>query len=166
MTKVILRRAEYDYDTLKPLVFEFFDDLAGDRVGHASRVLIKPNLLAPAPPEKAMLTHPLIVRAAAEYVLQKGGTPLIADSPALGTFGRVMKESGIRAALKGLDVECREFKKSVAVDVGPPFNRIEIRGCHERRCCVEPAEAEDPYPDAPYPWRQEPLRMYRRAEET
>ena len=73
-----------------------------------------------------MLTHPLIVRAAAEYVLQKGGLPLISDSPAMGTFERVLKESGIREALKGLDVECREFKRSVVVDVGPPFNKIEI----------------------------------------
>jgi uncharacterized protein (DUF362 family)/Pyruvate/2-oxoacid:ferredoxin oxidoreductase delta subunit len=126
VVKVILRRAEYDYGTLKPLIFELLDDLAGDRIGNASRVLIKPNLLAPAPPDKAMLTHPLVVRAAAEYVLQKGGTPLIADSPAMGTFERVMKESGIRDALRGLDVECREFKRSVAVDVGPPFNRIEL----------------------------------------
>jgi len=126
MSKVILKRAEYDYDTLKPLVFELFDDLAGDRIGHASHVLIKPNLLAPAPPDEAMLTHPLIVRASVEYVLQKGGIPLIADSPAMGTFDRVLKESGIRDALTGLEVECREFKRSVAVDVGSPFNRIEI----------------------------------------
>ena len=124
--KVILRRAEYDYDTLKPLIFELLDGLAGDKIGHKSRVLIKPNLLAPAQPGKAVLTHPLIVRAAAEYVLQKGGAPLIADSPAMGTFERVLKVSGIREALKGLDVECREFKSSVSVDVGPPFNKIEI----------------------------------------
>jgi len=44
----------------------------------------------------------------------------------MGTFERVLKESGIREALKGLQVECREFKRSVAVDVGPPFHRIEI----------------------------------------
>ena len=126
MGKVILRRAEYDYGNLRPLIFELLDGLAGDKIGDKSRVLIKPNLLAPAQPGKAVLTHPLIVRAAAEYVLQKGGLPLISDSPAMGTFERVLKESGIREALKGLDVECREFKRSVVVDVGPPFNKIEI----------------------------------------
>ncbi len=124
--KVILRRAEYDYDKLRPLIFELLEDLVGDKIGNKSRVLIKPNLLAPAQPEKAMLTHPMIVRAAVEYVLKKGGAPLISDSPAMGSFDRVLKESGIREALKGLDVECREFKRSVAVDVGPPFNKIEI----------------------------------------
>lgn len=126
MEKVILRRAEYDYDKLRPLIFELLDDLVGDKIGNKSRVLIKPNLLAPAPPEKAMLTHPMIVRASVEYVLKKGGAPLISDSPAMGSFDRVLKESGIREALKGLDVECREFKRSVSVDVGSPFNKIEI----------------------------------------
>ena len=124
--KVILRRAEYDYDKLRLLIFELLDDLVGDKIGNKSRVLIKPNLLAPAQPEKAMLTHPMIVRASVEYVLMKGGAPLISDSPAMGSFDRVLKESGIREALKGLDVECREFKRSVAIDVGPPFNKIEI----------------------------------------
>jgi uncharacterized protein (DUF362 family)/Pyruvate/2-oxoacid:ferredoxin oxidoreductase delta subunit len=124
--KVILRRAEYDYDKLRPLIFELLDDLVGDKIGNKSRVLIKPNLLAPAQPDKAMLTHPMIVRASVEYVLKKGGAPLISDSPAMGSFDRVLRESGIKEALKGLDVECREFKRSVAVDVGPPFNKIEV----------------------------------------
>ena len=126
MGKVILRGAEYDYATLRPLVFDLFDELIGDKIRNKSRVLIKPNMLAPARPEKAMLTHPMIVRVAAEYVLEKGGRPLIADSPAMGTFEKVLKESGLKEALKGLDVECREFKRSVAVDIGPPFNKIEI----------------------------------------
>lgn len=125
-TKVFLKKAEYDYGTLRPLIFELLDELAGDKIGNQSRVLIKPNLLAPARPDKAMLTHPMIVRASAEYVIEKGGVPLISDSPAMGTFDRVLKESGLREALKGLEVECREFKRSVAVDVGPPFHRIEI----------------------------------------
>jgi uncharacterized protein (DUF362 family)/Pyruvate/2-oxoacid:ferredoxin oxidoreductase delta subunit len=124
--KVILRRAEYDYVHLRPLIFELLEALAGDKIGYGSRVLIKPNLLAPAEPGKAVLTHPLLVRAAAEYVLQKGGVPLISDSPAMGTFEKVLKESGLRDALKGLAVECREFKRSVDVDVGPPFNKIQI----------------------------------------
>jgi uncharacterized protein (DUF362 family)/Pyruvate/2-oxoacid:ferredoxin oxidoreductase delta subunit len=126
MTRVILRKAEYEYDTLRPLIFEILDELIGEKFSVGARVLIKPNLLAPARPEKAMLTHPLIVRASVEYVLKKGGMPLVSDSPAMGSFGRVLEESGIREALKGLDVECREFRRSVNVDLGAPFNRIEI----------------------------------------
>jgi uncharacterized protein (DUF362 family)/Pyruvate/2-oxoacid:ferredoxin oxidoreductase delta subunit len=126
MVRVILRKAEYEYAALRPLIFEILDELIGKKFSVGARVLIKPNLLAPARPEKAMLTHPLVVRASVEYVLEKGGVPLVTDSPAMGSFGRVLEESGIREALKGLDVECREFRRSVDVDLGSPFNRIEI----------------------------------------
>lgn len=126
MSKVILKRATYDYAALKPLFFEIMDALGGDAIKSSSRVVIKPNLLAPATPEKAIVTHPLIVKAAVEYVLQKGARPQISDSPALGSFERVLKESGIKSALAGLDVEYKEFKRSVAVDIGEPFHKIMI----------------------------------------
>lgn len=44
----------------------------------------------------------------------------------MGTFDKVLNESGLREALKGFDVEFREFKTSVKIDVGEPFNKIEI----------------------------------------
>jgi len=95
-------------------------------VKKGSRVLIKPNLLAPAPPEKAIVTHPLIIRAAVEYVLQKGAHPVISDSPASGSFEKILRESGIKKALEGLKVEFKEFRKAVTVEVGKPFGKIEI----------------------------------------
>jgi uncharacterized protein (DUF362 family)/Pyruvate/2-oxoacid:ferredoxin oxidoreductase delta subunit len=125
-TIVFIRKAEYDYSTLKPLVFGIMNSSIGDKIHKSSRVVIKPNLLAPAPPEMAMTTHPLIIRAAAEYVLDRGAVPQISDSPAVGSFEKILKESGIRDALKGLNVKCREFKGSVLVDVGKPFEKIEV----------------------------------------
>ena len=38
----------------------------------------------------------------------------------------MLSESGIKDALKGLDVEYREFKTSLKIDVGEPFGKIEI----------------------------------------
>ena len=126
MSRVILRRAAYEYSDLKRLVYETLESLIPGRIGRGCRVVIKPNLLAPASPEKAILTHPLMVRAVAEYVLDKGARPQVSDSPAMGTFRKVMKESGIMGALEGLDVECREFLASASVDIGEPFGKIEI----------------------------------------
>jgi len=45
------------------------------------RVLLKPNLLAAAAMERAITTHPAVVRAVAELVQGAGGTVLIGDSP-------------------------------------------------------------------------------------
>ncbi len=126
MSTVYVRRAEYNYDTLRQIIFELIDATGGHLIHKDSRVVIKPNLLAPATPDKAMITHPLIIRAVAEYVLAKGARPKIADSPAVGSIEKTLKESGIHNALKGLNVECGEFKESVVVDVGEPFKKIEI----------------------------------------
>jgi len=126
MSRIIIKKSTYDYDILRPRVFEIMDALGGERIKKNSHVVIKPNLLAPAPPDKAIVTHPLVIRAAAEYVLKKGAKPQISDSSAMGSFQKVISESGIKDALKGLDVEYREFKTSLKIDVGEPFGKIEI----------------------------------------
>ena len=126
MAKVIFKNSSYEYKRVRAVLFEVLDSLAGGAVKIGSRVVIKPNLLAPAEPASAMLTHPAIVRAAAEYVIEKGAKPFISDSPAMGSFGKVLEASGIRDALRGLDVAFREFKDSRFVEVGEPFRRIEI----------------------------------------
>jgi len=126
MPRVISRKVEYDYESLKPKFFEIMDAIGGSLITANNRVLIKPNLLAPASPDKAVVTHPLVVKAAVEYVLAKGAKPLVADSPAMGSFERVLKESGLKSALEGLDVELKPFRDSMSVDVGEPFHHIEI----------------------------------------
>lgn len=126
MTKVILKKSAYDYKMLKRTFFDIMDAIGGDPIGRGDRVLIKPNLLSPAAPEQAVLTHPLIVKAAVEYVLEKGARPQVSDSPAMGSFEKVMKDSGIRNALSGLDVVCRAFDKSLKTDIGEPFNAIDM----------------------------------------
>ena len=86
MTEVYFQKATYDYPALKPIIFEMLETILDDRIHSKSRVLVKPNFLSPTKPDKAILTHPLVVRAAVEYVLEKGGRPLVADSPGMGSF--------------------------------------------------------------------------------
>ncbi|MFZ5626704.1 MAG: DUF362 domain-containing protein, partial [Bacillota bacterium] len=54
------------------------------------RVLIKPNMLEGLPPERAVTTHPEVVRAVIRQVKRAGGIPLVGDSPGIG--------SGMKAA--------------------------------------------------------------------
>lgn len=126
MSTVILRKATYNYDTLKPQIFEMLDFFCGSLIKKNSRVVIKPNLLTPASPDRAVLTHPLIVKASVEYVLQKGAHPQISDSPGTGSFDMILRESGIRDALTGLHVDPKEFETSLFIDIGDPFKHIEI----------------------------------------
>jgi uncharacterized protein (DUF362 family)/Pyruvate/2-oxoacid:ferredoxin oxidoreductase delta subunit len=126
MTLVIVRNATYESDALRPLIFGMMDAMGGREIGKEIRVLIKPNLLAPALPRQAILTHPSIIRAAVEYCNGQGCRPIVADSPAVGSFELLLRMSGIRDALRGLDCECRPFQTSVRVDIGEPFGAIEI----------------------------------------
>jgi uncharacterized protein (DUF362 family)/Pyruvate/2-oxoacid:ferredoxin oxidoreductase delta subunit len=126
MSTVNFQRAEYDYGALMPTVSRMLDRIDRLRIEPGMRVLIKPNFLTPARPEWALTTHPLVVRAAAEYVLHKGAVPLVADSPGLGSFERLLREGGYAQALNGLDVELRPFEETVQVDIGEPFGRIAI----------------------------------------
>jgi len=126
MSKVFIRRASYEYRVLKPIIFELLDKTAGKEIKAGWRVLLKPNLLAPARPEKAMLTHPMVVKAAAEYVIEKGARPQVSDSPAVGGFEKVIKEGGLKDALNGMEVELKEFTESVTVETGEPFKKLEI----------------------------------------
>ncbi len=126
MNRVLIKKADYEYDMLKPLVFEMMDALGGKQINKDSHVIIKPNLLAAAAPDKAVVTHPLLIRAVVEYVNARDVKPRVSDSPAIGSFKKILSESGIAEALSGLDADCREFQEAVEIDVGKPFNKIEI----------------------------------------
>lgn len=126
MSEVIVKTCTYEEKKLRPLLFEMLARLDGGRIQRGMRVLVKPNLLSPAAPDDAVLTHPLVVKAVCEYVLDKGAGVQLSDSPAIGSFEKILRVSGIRDAIKGLDVVCKPFESSIRVDIGKPFDRIEM----------------------------------------
>ncbi len=52
------------------------------------RVLVKPNLLQPSEPAKAITTHPTVVRAVVKLAQEAGGRVLIADNPFAPPIGQ------------------------------------------------------------------------------
>ncbi len=114
MSLVFVKRAAYDYPSLRTQLFEIMEQVGGRSIERGAHVVVKPNLLAPAAPQRAMLTHPMVVKGVVEYVLDRGGRVQLSDSPAMGNFQKVLKESGILEALKGWDVTFKELKDAVA----------------------------------------------------
>ncbi len=127
MTKVYIKKASYDDEHLiRDLIREMLDSKGPDWITADMRVLVKPNLLMPASPEKAIVTHPLIVRSVVEYLLEKGAQVQVSDSPPVGSYRKIMKETGYARILEGLDVTLKPLEGSTRVDVGEPFGTIEI----------------------------------------
>jgi uncharacterized protein (DUF362 family)/NAD-dependent dihydropyrimidine dehydrogenase PreA subunit len=67
-----------------------------ERLANCHTILIKPNLLGPFPPERAVTTHPLVVEAMVIYLKKLGKEIWIGDSPG-GTvpWERVVKVTGL-----------------------------------------------------------------------
>lgn len=125
MTSVLIREAAYD-DTLTPIVHGMLDKTVGNRMFSGARVLIKPNLLLPARPHRGILTHPLVVRAVAMWIQEKGGTVQVSDSPAIGLFKRILQEGEYMDTCRDLPVRWQPFSRPVKIDIGPPFGQIDL----------------------------------------
>ncbi|MBF0555604.1 MAG: DUF362 domain-containing protein [Nitrospirae bacterium] len=119
MVKVFVKESAYDYAVLRKDMFDMMaaiGESSSVRISAGQRVIIKPNLLTSARPDKALTTHPLIIKAAVEYVLEKGALPQVSDSHASFTkFPRLIEECGIAGALNGLPVDIKEFTVSKKV---------------------------------------------------
>lgn len=126
MADVLFKHTSYLAADLGDIIHEILDGAGGDRIQPGMRVLIKPNLLLPARPERAVTTHPLVVKAVVEYVLEKGARPAVADSPGMGSFEKILRKGGYLDATGGLDVVFRPFRDAVKVDIGEPFGKISL----------------------------------------
>lgn len=110
MTKVaILRCEDYKSSNVCEAVKKATDLIGGigSFVKPGMKVLLKPNLLSPRPPEDAVTTHPEVVRAVARLVKSAGGVVSLGDAPGgygknideileISGIGKIAVEEGIR----------------------------------------------------------------------
>jgi len=91
-------------------------------VKKGDRVLLKPNLLYGKPPEKAVTTHPIIVKGMIKIVREAGGIPFIGDSPSIGGLIKTAEKSGIKEVSDEMGCPLVEFNNPV----NPPRDRTNI----------------------------------------
>ena len=97
-------------------------------VKKGNRVLLKPNLLFGKSPEKAVTTHPSIVRGMIQIVREAGGVPSIGDSPSVGSLTWTAEKAGIRAVADEMKCPLVEFNRPVLPpkERGKIFKQLEI----------------------------------------
>jgi uncharacterized protein (DUF362 family)/Pyruvate/2-oxoacid:ferredoxin oxidoreductase delta subunit len=120
LSKVALARCEdYNPERVREALTKLLDPLGGmgEFVKPGQKVLLKVNLLAAKPPERAITSHPEIIRAVAQAVRQAGGEPSIGDSPAGAVKGvkRYWKETGIGPLAEEMSIPVVNFETSGVV---------------------------------------------------
>jgi uncharacterized protein (DUF362 family)/Pyruvate/2-oxoacid:ferredoxin oxidoreductase delta subunit len=82
------RCADYDFETVRAALREVLVPLGGMAafVKPGERIALKPNLLMPAAPERAVVTHPVVLAAVAVEVMEAGAHPIVVESPGTGVI--------------------------------------------------------------------------------
>lgn len=126
----LVRCSHYDDKAVLTAIRSSLDLLGGIKslFKRGETVLLKPNLLLAKGAERAVTTHPSIVRAAITLAREAGAIPIVGDSPGMGSAGKVADSCGIGAVCREMDVAVVNFKESVTVinPRGGQFKRFEI----------------------------------------
>ncbi len=112
MEKVIVGgNSSYDIDELKRFFEKAFSEIGLDvtRAG----ILIKPNLLSGKPPERAVTTHPVFLRALAELLKDHSCAVSLGDSPGYEPLERVLKTGGYLEMVRELDINIVPFTREI-----------------------------------------------------
>jgi uncharacterized protein (DUF362 family)/Pyruvate/2-oxoacid:ferredoxin oxidoreductase delta subunit len=120
--------AAYDRPAMKESLIRLLEPLGGMGafIRPGERVLLKPNLLAGKSPEKAVTTHPEVVRGVIELVKTAGGIPLVGDSPGVGSCRRVAERAGLLQVIDETGAAFVEFAEPMEVGGSGTFKRFEL----------------------------------------
>ncbi len=125
----LLSHAHYDPDATLDRVRRLLAPLGGMErfVRPGARVVLKPNLVFGRSPDRAINTHPAVVRAAALLAKEAGaGSVAMGDSPGYGSARAAMKACGLAAVAEEAGIEMIEFTPREHVDEDRRFLRLEL----------------------------------------
>jgi uncharacterized protein (DUF362 family)/NAD-dependent dihydropyrimidine dehydrogenase PreA subunit len=110
-TVAVVRCDTYDESTVYDAVGRGLDLLGGaSRFVHdVERILLKPNLLVGATPDKVVNTHPAVFSAVARHLAETGATLSWGDSPGFGNALAAARKVGIAQVAEALGVTYADF---------------------------------------------------------
>ena len=103
---------EYSREKAREALTALLSPLGGlDFVKHGMNIIIKANLVSAMKPDEAATTHPVLLSALCEMLLERGASVVVGDSPG-GLYnkafvGRVYNATGMRE-LEGLGVKLND----------------------------------------------------------
>lgn len=132
----LTRCSRYGLHGVRQALDDLLAPLGGMRafVRPGERIALKPNCLLGTAPERAITTHPLIVRAVAEAVKEAGAHPVLVESPGPATMNteralrRVFAKTGMLAMAEevGLEVSFDTESEAVSAPGSVLVKRMEV----------------------------------------
>lgn len=121
--------ADYDSERVKDSLHLLLEPLGG--IGHyikpGQKILIKPNLLSGKAPEKAVTTHPEIVRQVILLAQSAGGIVSVGDSPGIGKPESVARKCGVLEVIEETGARFAPFDESVPISLkAGTFHHLEV----------------------------------------
>ncbi|MCX7779929.1 MAG: DUF362 domain-containing protein [Negativicutes bacterium] len=116
--KVIVAKADsYHPDVVASAIKELLAGLGGwERfVRPGEKILLKPNLVEGMPPEKAVNTHPEVMRAMIKAVKAAQAVPFVGDSPGVSSTFRALERCGILTVCREEGAAILSFDESMDV---------------------------------------------------
>ena len=128
-TVSIIKCPSYDEEEVLQALRKSIDLIGGieNFVRKGNRVLLKPNLLYGKAPERAVTTHPSIIKGMIQMVREAGGIPFIGDSPSIGSSTRAAEKAGIKKVADEMECPLVEFDRPIhPPKEGKFFKQLEI----------------------------------------
>ncbi|MBF0225591.1 MAG: DUF362 domain-containing protein [Desulfobacterales bacterium] len=130
MVEVFLTKCdEYSKNEIKEKIIKGLSDIGFDINGVKNlKVAVKPNMLLPSSPEKAIVTHPIFFQAVCEIIKEHGGHIILTESPAIHSLEKTIEKLGYSKIIDDLGIEVADVKqtKVLMYEKGKIFKRFEI----------------------------------------
>lgn len=113
----LVKCADYSSESVYLAVKSAIEKSGGFPDVKGKTVLLKPNLLYPVPPEKAVTTHPSVVDAMIRIVQEKGAASVaVGDSPGVASMDNAGKKSGILEVVKARNARWINFSNPTLLE--------------------------------------------------
>lgn len=128
MENIVIQRKcdSYEYGKIYSHISYILDQLKFSELYElkGKSILIKPNLVAPMEPEKAVTTHPNIVRAVVEYLVQHGAEQIGIGDSGLQTDDKIYETTGMNQIANEFGCQICKFDKYEVVTCNNAENKV------------------------------------------
>ena len=128
----VVKCTDYSKEDVRSAVDKTFSFFGGieNVIKKGSKVLLKPNFLKESSPRKCIVTHPAVIEAVAEKVLEAGAIPIIGDSPAFGSVAKIASRIGLDkfAEKHGIDIIELDKPRKVSINCGGKDFSLTVSG--------------------------------------